>query len=246
MIKRRGLSIFKAMLSSNRQSSVPAPFVEQLSQHRVKVALYDLEPSIEGWVAPNATIVGEVKLMEHATVWHNAVVRGDINGIVVGMNSSIGANSVLHTAAALPTGRPADIIIQHNVTIQNHCSLYSCHIENDVLVGARSVLLEGSRVGQGAVITPNSVVPPGRYIPAKQLWGGNPVEFIRDLDTEDLWTNYTLSFIAPEVAEEISRQFSYWGTTYLKKPTTTEDVDLESHKSKPNPLQYQERYEHEY
>jgi gamma-carbonic anhydrase len=61
------------------------------------------------------------------------------------------------------------------VTIQPNCTLYSCTIEEDCLVGHKSIVLEGARLEKGCVIGPNSVVPPGRVIPANQLWAGNPV-----------------------------------------------------------------------
>jgi gamma-carbonic anhydrase len=62
------------------------------------------------------------------------------------------------------------------VTIQHGCTLYSCTIDSECLIGFKSVILEGARVEEGSVVGPNSVVPPGRIIPSHQLWAGNPVE----------------------------------------------------------------------
>ena len=81
--------------------------------------------------------------------------------------SSIGDNTVIATAATLPTGMLAKVYIGYNVTVGSNCSLYSCHIEDDVVVGDKSVILEGSRLEKGCQIAPGSVVPPGRLIPAK-------------------------------------------------------------------------------
>ena len=64
-----------------------------------------------------------------------------------------------------------------------------------MLIGAKSVLLEGCHIGQGAVILPNSVVPPGRYVPSNEIWGGNPIEYIRDLNLAEQYSNYTGSYI---------------------------------------------------
>lgn len=81
--------------------------------------------------------------------------------------SSIGENSVVATAASLPTGMNSKVYIGYNVTIGSNCSLYSCHIEDDVVVGDKSVILEGARLEKGCMVAPGSVVPPGRLIPAK-------------------------------------------------------------------------------
>lgn len=71
----------------------------------MKLPLYDLEPRTEAnWIAPSATVIGEVLVRRFATIWYNAVVRGDINRVEINQFSSIGENSVLHTAPSLPTG----------------------------------------------------------------------------------------------------------------------------------------------
>ena len=81
--------------------------------------------------------------------------------------SSIGDGTVIHTAASLPTGMSAKTYIGYNVTVGSHCSLYSCHISDDVVIGDKSVILEGARLEKGCQLAPGSVVPPGRLIPAK-------------------------------------------------------------------------------
>lgn len=63
--------------------------------------------------------------------------------------ASIGDNTVIHTAAALPTGMSAAVYIGHNVTVGNGCTLYSCHIDDDVVIGDKSVILEGARLEKG-------------------------------------------------------------------------------------------------
>ena len=70
----------------------------------------------------------------------------------------------------------------NNVNIGNNCTLYSCTIDDSVTVGLKSIILEGARLERGCVIGPNSVVPPGRLIPANQYWAGNPVEYIFNVD----------------------------------------------------------------
>ena len=93
----------------------------------MKLPLYDLEPRTENnWIAPSATVIGEVTLNRFATVWYNAVIRGDINKVEIKPFTSIGENSVLHTAPSLPTGMNAKLVVGKNCTIGSSCTLYSC------------------------------------------------------------------------------------------------------------------------
>ena len=134
--------------------------------------------------------------------------------------SSIGDNTVVHTAASLPTGMQATTYIGYNTTIGSNCTLYSCYIGDDVYVGDKSVILEGARLEKGCMIAPGSVVPPGRLIPAKQLWAGNPVEYVKDLDIGELWANYSYSYVTVALGDIHRDEFTMWASNYLKKPTT--------------------------
>jgi carbonic anhydrase/acetyltransferase-like protein (isoleucine patch superfamily) len=140
--------------------------------------------------------------------------------------SSIGDNTVIHTAASLPTGMPAKVYIGYNVTIGAHCTLYSCYIDDDVMIGDGAVILEGARIEKGAMVAPGSVVPPGRLIPSKQLWAGNPVEYVKDLDLGEVWANYSYSYVNVALADAHRNEFTQWSSNYLKKPSTQEDIDI--------------------
>lgn len=133
---------------------------------------------------------------------------------------------MIHTANSLPTGLPAGVSIGAHCTIQNNCSLYSCHIENEVFIGANSVIMEGCRIEKGAVILPNSVVPPGRLIPAKQVWGGNPVEFVREVTESEGFANYNSTYYQWNVSESYLEEFSPYSYNYLLEESTREDLDL--------------------
>ena len=140
--------------------------------------------------------------------------------------SSIGDNTVIHTAASLPTGMSAKVYIGNNVTVGAHCTLYSCHIEDDVRIGDNVVILEGARIEFGAQIASGSVIPPGRLIPAKQLWAGNPVEYVKDLDIGEHWANYSYSYVTTALGDAHRMEFTTWPSNYLLKPSTREDVEL--------------------
>ena len=123
----------------------------------------------------------------------------------------------------------SSVHIGFNVTIGAGCSLYSCHIEDDVVIGDKCVILEGARLEAGCMIAPGSVVPPGRLIPAKQLWGGNPVEYMKDMDIGELWSNYSLSYMISTIGESHKNEFTLWNAAYLKREANQDDVEtLES------------------
>ena len=84
-------------------------------KHRIKLPLYDIEPKIENcWIAPNSVVVGEVYMRRWSSVWYNSVVRGDINKVEIQSFASVGDGTVIHTAASLPTGMPANVVIGKN------------------------------------------------------------------------------------------------------------------------------------
>lgn len=112
-----------------------------------------------------------------------------------------------------------------NVTIGSGCSLYSCFIDNDVFVGDKCVILEGARLEKGCQLAPGSVVPPGRLIPAKQLWAGNPVEYVKDLDVGELWANYTYSYVNTMLGDANIHEFSPWPSNYLLKESKADDAE---------------------
>ncbi len=126
----------------------------------------------------------------------------------------------------MPTGFPASVHIGTHVTIQAGCSIHSSVIEDDVFIGANTVIMEGCRIEKGAIILPNSVVPPGRLIPAHQVWGGNPVQYVRDAKDSEIFANYTFTYEIYNLSQLYLSQFTPWSYNYLLKESTKEDVDL--------------------
>jgi len=165
---------------------VSTPYFERLSKHRSIMPLYDLWPTTgQCYLAPSASVIGEVYIGHRTAVFDGAVVRGDINAVRILDNSYVGENVVIHTAASLPTGVPASVDIGTYVFIGPNSTLYSCTIDDHVHIEAGCIILEGARVEKGAWLGAGSVVPPGRLIPSKQLWAGNPVKYIRDIYEND-------------------------------------------------------------
>ena len=121
----------------------------------------------------------------------------------------------------------AKLFIGKNTVIGANCVLYSCHIGDDVVIGDKCVILEGAKIENAAQIAPGSVVPPGRLIPTKQLWGGNPCSFIKDLNIAETWSNYTMSYVHHFLGETHKNEFSPWGNAYLLKDSHQEDLDID-------------------
>jgi len=165
------------------------------TRHRQQLPLYDCVPQVkDAWIAPNASLIGNVAVSKWATVWYNVIIRAELNAVRIGHFSSIGDGSSIYTAHSLPHGISASVNIGKNVVVESGCSLHSCIIDDDCVIGSNSVIGEGARLERGCVILPNSIVPPGRLIPAGQVWGGNVVTFVRNLTEEEQMQNYANSY----------------------------------------------------
>lgn len=122
------------------------------------------------WVAPNATLIGNVEIEAGANVWFGVVLRADQNLIRIGERSSIQDNTVMHC------NEPNGTLIGKNVTV-GHCAvLEGCTVEDFALIGMNATVLDGARVGEGALIAAGSVVRENDTIPAWTLAAGLPAK----------------------------------------------------------------------
>ena len=137
------------------------------------------EVASSAFVYPSAEVIGDVRLGPGSSIWPGAVLRGDIEQIVVGANSNIQDNSVLHTDHGIPT------VVGRNVTVGHGAILHSCRVGDGALIGMGSILLGGSAVGKGALIGAGSLVPPGARIPAGHLALGRPARTVRPLTANE-------------------------------------------------------------
>jgi carbonic anhydrase/acetyltransferase-like protein (isoleucine patch superfamily) len=132
------------------------------------------------WVAPGATLIGKVRLLDHASVWFGAVLRGDNDWIVVGEGSNVQDNSVIHTDPGFPT------IIGAGVTVGHRVILHSCTIGDNTLVGMGSTLLTGCKIGKNCLIGANALVSEGKEIPDNSLVLGSPGRVMKQLTEPQL------------------------------------------------------------
>jgi len=131
------------------------------------------------YIAKGAVVFGDVTLGDNSSIWYNAVVRGDINRIVVGHHTNIQDNSVLHLADDYPC------IVGNFVTIGHSAIVHACSIGDEVLVGMGATILDGARVGDQCLIGANSLVSVGTKIPAGSLVLGSPAKVVRKLTSEE-------------------------------------------------------------
>jgi carbonic anhydrase/acetyltransferase-like protein (isoleucine patch superfamily) len=138
-------------------------------------------PSIadSAFVADGAHVVGDVRLAPHVSIWHCAVLRGDINFIEVGEGTNIQDGAVVHVADDFPAR------IGSNVTIGHGAVIHACTVGDECLVGMRAVILDGAEIGSGSIIGAGAVVTQGMIVPPGSLVLGMPAKVIRALtDTE--------------------------------------------------------------
>src|SRR5260221_2609616 len=133
----------------------------------------------EVYIARGATVLGDVTLGDHASVWFNAVLRGDINRIVIGHHSNVQDNAVLHLADDY------GCIVGNYVTIGHNAIVHACTVEDEVLVGMGSVILDGAVIGAQSIIGARALVPQGAQIPRGSMVLGVPGKVVRSLSTEE-------------------------------------------------------------
>ncbi|EDY35785.1 Bacterial transferase hexapeptide repeat protein [Aciduliprofundum boonei T469] len=125
------------------------------------------------YIAPTATIIGDVEIEEGASVWDGAVLRGDVSYIKIGKNTNIQDNAVVHVDYNEPT------IIGENVTIGHMAVVHAAKIGNNVIVGIHAVILNGAEIGDGSVVGAGAVVTSRTKIPPKSLVLGIPAKVVR-------------------------------------------------------------------
>jgi len=127
------------------------------------------------WVAPSASVIGDIRLDNNVGIWFGAVLRGDNDPIIIGENTNIQDNSVCHTDSGLP------LMIGKNVTIGHKVILHSCEVGDNSLIGMGSTLLNRAKIGNYCLIGANSLVTEGKEFADNSLIMGSPAKFIREL-----------------------------------------------------------------
>jgi carbonic anhydrase/acetyltransferase-like protein (isoleucine patch superfamily) len=139
------------------------------------------------WIDPAATVIGRVTLGDDASIWPGAVLRGDVNRIVIGACTSIQDGSILHVASdRLAGGGGIPLLIGDDVTVGHRVILHACTVGARCLIGMGAILMDGVAVGDESIVGAGSVVPAGRRIPPRTLWIGSPARQSRVLTEQEI------------------------------------------------------------
>ncbi|KAF8049648.1 hypothetical protein N665_2159s0002 [Sinapis alba] len=162
-------------------------FREQLSRHRTLMNVFDKAPIVhkEAFVAPCASIIGNVHVGPGSSIWYGCVLRGDANTITVGAGTNILDNSLVHVAKSNLNGKVLPTLIGDNVTICNSAVLHGCTVEDESYIGASATVLDGAHVEKQAVVHSGALVRQNTRIPSGEVWGGNPAKFLRKVTDKE-------------------------------------------------------------
>ena len=150
------------------------------------------KPTISGdvWVAPTATLVGDVNVASGSSVWFNAVIRGDGASVKIGNDTNVQEGVVIHPDRS-------SAFIGSRVTLGHQAVLEGVYVEDEVLVGIGALVLEGTRIGRGSLVAAGSVVPSSLNMPPGSLVMGNPARIVGEVEPkhqrliQEAWHRYS-------------------------------------------------------
>nr|ACG33606.1 transcription factor APFI [Zea mays] len=171
-------------------------FHEQISRHRTIMNIFDKTPHVhkDAFVAPSASLIGDVQVGSGASIWYGCVLRGDANIIQIGSGTNIQDNSLIHVAKSNLSGKVFPTTIGNNVTVGHSAVLQGCTVEDEAFVGIGATLLDGVVVEKHGMVAAGALVRQNTRIPCGEVWGGNPAKFLRKLTDDEI------SFIAESAA----------------------------------------------
>ncbi|NNC55040.1 MAG: gamma carbonic anhydrase family protein [Pseudomonadales bacterium] len=141
----------------------------------------------DAYIDAAATVIGKVVVNAQASVWPGAIVRGDVNHIVIGARSNVQDGSIIHVSrptSTQPAGHPTTL--DEEVTIGHGVVLHGCHIQSQALVGNRAVVMDGAVLEKHIIVGANALVPPGKHLQSGYLYIGSPCKQARPLSDSEI------------------------------------------------------------
>lgn len=140
----------------------------------------DKNPKIHetAFIAPSADVIGDVTIGENSSIWHHAVLRGDVNRIEIGSCTNVQDGTIVHVAGENPT------IIGNNVTIGHGAIVHGCTVKDNAFIGMGAIILDGAVIGEGALVGAGALVTEGKEIPPYTLAVGVPAKVVKELSKE--------------------------------------------------------------
>ena len=131
------------------------------------------------WIAPNATLIGDVEIGAGASIWFQTVLRGDVSSIRVGSGSNLQDGTVVHVSRRFPTVIGSDVLIGHLAMI------HGCTIESGAFVGMKACVMDGAFIESGGMLAAGALLTPGRRIATGELWAGSPAKMLRSVTDKE-------------------------------------------------------------
>lgn len=173
-------------LDSLGQSLEVVKYTERLVPSTRFVAVDGVSPTVSpltAFVAPSASVIGDVTLGKGASVWYGATVRGDVHKVVIGENTSVGDRAVIHVAK-IQGDFPS--LIGDNVTIGPGSIVHAATLKDNCVVGPMAQVLDGAVVEENSMVAAGAVVTPGTVVKTGELWSGSPAKMVRKVTAEEL------------------------------------------------------------
>ena len=133
------------------------------------------------FIAPNATIVGDVEMGNQCSVWFNAVLRGDVNSIRLGNKVNVQDGAVIHC-----TFEKTKTLVGNNVSIGHNAIVHGCVIEDDVLIGMGAIVMDNAHIGSNSIIAAGAVVLENTIVPAGSIFAGVPAKKVKDISKDKI------------------------------------------------------------
>ena len=131
------------------------------------------------FLADNAVVVGDVVMGDNCTVWFNAVVRGDVNSIIIGNNTNIQDGAIIHC-----TFQKSKTVIGNDVSIAHNAIVHGCTVEDNVLIGMGAVIMDDAVIGTGSVIAAGAIILPKTHVEPNSVYAGVPAKKVKDTGAE--------------------------------------------------------------
>ena len=150
-----------------------------MTYSRIRLGTTGPVVAASAWLAPGATLIGDVNLHDDASIWYSAILRADSDRIDIGSGSNVQDGSVVHADPGFPVAVGAGVSVGHRAI------LHGCLIDDDVLIGMGAIVMNGARIGTGSLVAAGALVPEGVRIPPRSLVTGIPGKVRRETTDEE-------------------------------------------------------------
>lgn len=152
----------------------------------------------EVFIAPNATVIGDVELGDNTSVWYQAVIRGDSDSIKIGYRTNVQDGSIIHVDPGVPVNIGHDVILGHAAIV------HGATVDDHTLIGMRATVLNNAHIGKFCLIGAHALIPPGKTIPDYSMVMGSPGKVVRSVTDEEI-----------EHIKQNAQTYVYKGAAYL-------------------------------